>query len=115
MRNSSVRNGVQILIQNHHRLAQCYWVSAQAGGDTWTLGHMRLRHEPRTRSHHLAHLCLEVDPMLERFLVVQRDPQIVPIIYEVVLGLSGHFPKLCCSPPRDPEERRGGGGRFTGA
>lgn len=37
------------------------------------------------------YLRLEVDPMLECLLVVQRDPQIVPIINEVVLCFSGHF------------------------
>lgn len=38
------------------------------------------------------HLCFEVDPMLECFLVVQRDPQIVSVINEVILGFPRHFP-----------------------
>lgn len=37
------------------------------------------------------YLRLEVDPMLECLLVVQRDPQIVPIINEVVLCFPRHF------------------------
>lgn len=37
------------------------------------------------------HLGFEVDPMLERFLVVQRDPQIVSVINQVILRFPGHF------------------------
>lgn len=37
------------------------------------------------------YLRLEVDPVLECLLIVQWDPQIVPIINEVVLCFSGHF------------------------
>lgn len=37
------------------------------------------------------YLCLEVDPMLECFLVVQRDPQVMSIIDQVILGFCGHF------------------------
>lgn len=36
--------------------------------------------------------------MLERFLVVQRDPQIMPIINEVVFGFSRHFQCVTTTP-----------------
>lgn len=44
--------------------------------------------------------------MLERFLVVQRDPQIMPIINEVVLGFSGHFHSTRRSALPDGTERK---------
>lgn len=64
------------------------------------------------------HLCLEVDPMLECFLVVQWDPQVMPIINEVVLGSPRHFSfKYSHStPPQKPVDdlRDKKAGRFTG-
>lgn len=51
------------------------------------------------------YLCLEVDPMLECFLVVQRDPQIMSIINEVILGFCRHFQTInyftLCEGPRE--------------
>lgn len=37
-----------------------------------------------------AHLGLEADAVLEGVLVVQGDAEVVPVVHQVVLGLSGH-------------------------
>lgn len=54
--------------------------------------------------------------MLERFLVVQRDPQIMPIINEVILGFSRHFQTIYYSTlPEEPgeQQRKSDPGRFN--
>lgn len=43
-----------------------------------------------TRCPRAPHLGLEADAVLEGVLVVQGDPQVVPVVHEVVLGLAGH-------------------------
>ncbi|PWA28582.1 hypothetical protein CCH79_00013551 [Gambusia affinis] len=54
------------------------------------------------------HLCFEVDPMLECFLVVQRDPQIVSVINEVFF-IAARRPERsdAPTPPTQQPERRG--------
>lgn len=63
------------------------------------MSYVNVKSEKKTLTRYLhctvyIYLCFEVDPMLECFLVVQRDPQIMPIINEVVLGFSWHFPSI---------------------
>ncbi|KAK2084570.1 hypothetical protein P7K49_037603 [Saguinus oedipus] len=47
------------------------------------------------------HLGLKADAVLEGVLVVQRDPQVVPIVHKVVFGFAGHG---------DPRRTRSSGG-----
>lgn len=60
---------------------------------------------PRRTSPWPPHLGLEADAVLEGVLVVQGDPQVVPIIHKVVLGFAGH------GDPRWTRSSGGGGGR----
>lgn len=95
----------------HLKLCRCSFQLFCAGAekgllcvqDSWHPNHPDLP-PPGTALPVAPHLGLKRDAVLEGVLVVQRDPQVVPVVHKVVLGFAGH------GDPRWTRCSRGGGG-----